>query len=283
MAAGDSAKVDQIAFHIYTSFPMSCVLRAPRSRVRYRERLISGSFNLKNPLATPGSTLIVEIDTYRALSTAPPPAVLAVQILFVVPPPGAGTALVHKPSGTHIEPEPRYVLLEEWVLAFAPSPPSASSTSSSASDTSRSSSTDEEGDVLPPTIYKNSIADTACVARRAEACGEEGAWGWADGREARVTGYSKVAAGRRCAGGSGWNEGWSEWRDAAWFRGIARGRGGRGAAAHEYPCFLGGSASSRHTDAFRNLRNHANLLARIARGAPLVALRRARCAPSAPR
>ncbi|KAJ7813570.1 hypothetical protein B0H13DRAFT_2141829, partial [Mycena leptocephala] len=101
----------------------------------------------------------------------PPQRALAVQILLVVPPPGGGTALVHKASGTRVEPEPRFVLLEEWVLAFAASSVSATSTSGastssastspSASDTttSRSSSTDDESsaDVLPPTIYKNAI------------------------------------------------------------------------------------------------------------------------------
>ncbi|KAJ6574141.1 autophagy-related protein 13-domain-containing protein [Mycena capillaripes] len=157
MAAGDSAKADQIAFHIYTK--LFHVLYAARAS---EQGPLQGKtdkwFNLETPLAAPGSTPTAELDAYRALSTAPPPPALAVQILLVVPPPGGGTALVHKPSGTRIEPEPRHVLLEEWILAFTPSPPSAPSTSSSSvSDTSRSSSTDEEADVLPPTIYKNAI------------------------------------------------------------------------------------------------------------------------------
>ncbi|KAJ7215664.1 hypothetical protein C8J57DRAFT_1483139 [Mycena rebaudengoi] len=82
---------------------------------------------------------------------------LALQILLAVPPAGGGLALVHAVSRTRVEPEPRWVLLEEWVLRFASSPSSsASSASSSASSTS---STDNGGrdEVLLPTIYKNAI------------------------------------------------------------------------------------------------------------------------------
>ncbi|KAJ6521989.1 hypothetical protein B0H19DRAFT_1386753 [Mycena capillaripes] len=130
MAAGDNAKADQIVFHIYTK--LLHILYATRASV---QGPLQGKtdkwFNLETPLAAPGRTPIAEV-------------------LLVVPPQGGGTALVQKPSGTRIEPEPRYVVLEEWVLEFAPSAPS---TLSSASDTNR----DEEMDVLLPTIYKNAI------------------------------------------------------------------------------------------------------------------------------
>ncbi|KAJ7177085.1 autophagy-related protein 13-domain-containing protein [Mycena filopes] len=177
MAAGDSAKADQIAFHIYTK--LFHVLYAARASEQGLSAGGSGKadkwFNLETPLAPAQATPTVELDSYRALSS--PHAnnqikPLSVQVLLVVPPPGGGTALVHKASGGRVEPEPRYVLLEEWVLAFATtstasstaSTASTSTASASASDAdsmsggSRSSSTDDEdAEVLPPTIYKNAI------------------------------------------------------------------------------------------------------------------------------
>ncbi|KAF7377113.1 Autophagy-related protein 13 [Mycena sanguinolenta] len=156
MAAGDSAKADQIAFHIYTK--LFHVLYAARaSELGPVQARTDKWFNLETAIAPPASTPTAELDAYRALSTSPPSRALVIQVLLVVPPPGGGTALVHKPSGTRIEPEPRFVLLEEWILAFTPSASSASSSVAS-SNTSRSSSTDDEDtEVLPATIYKNAI------------------------------------------------------------------------------------------------------------------------------
>ncbi|KAJ7646248.1 autophagy-related protein 13-domain-containing protein [Mycena polygramma] len=155
MAAGDSAKADQIAFHVYAK--LFHVLYAARASDQgAAPGKIDKWFNLQRPIAAPGNTPTAELDSYRALSSLPPPAPLAVQILLVVPPPGGGTALVHKPSGTRIEPEPRYVLLEEWVLAFTPSASSTASSTSAASDASTSTA-DEDVDVLPSTMYKNAI------------------------------------------------------------------------------------------------------------------------------
>ncbi|KAJ7787956.1 hypothetical protein B0H13DRAFT_2174518, partial [Mycena leptocephala] len=90
-----------------------------------------------------------------------------------------------------VEPEPRFVLLEEWVLAFTASSASSTSTSaastsfasaSSVSDTgsastSRSSSMDDESsaDVLPPTIYRNAIPLFARCAR-CYASSRRGGW-----------------------------------------------------------------------------------------------------------
>ncbi|KAJ7669886.1 hypothetical protein DFH06DRAFT_1293861 [Mycena polygramma] len=171
MAAGDSTKADQIVSHVYTK--LFHVLYAARASDQGAQGKIDKWFNLEAPIAAPVDTPTAELDAYRALSSLPPPAPFAIQVLLVVPPPGGGTALVHKPSGTRIEPEPRYVLLEEWVLGFTPgasSTASLTSTSSAASDTSA----DEDVDVLPSTIYKNAIplfralcaaAHSACVAR----------------------------------------------------------------------------------------------------------------------
>ncbi|KAJ7117227.1 autophagy-related protein 13-domain-containing protein [Mycena crocata] len=195
MAGGDSAKADQIAFHIYTK--LFHVLHAARASDQGPP---SGKtdkwFNLETPLAASGITPTAELDVYRALSafststssasqsasssslstasnksspsssSAGPPPPLAIQVLLAVPPPGGGTALVHAASGTRVEPEPRFVLLEEWALAFSPtaSTSSAASTASGASTattggggSSSSSGGSTNDEVLPPTIYKNAI------------------------------------------------------------------------------------------------------------------------------
>ncbi|KAJ7437386.1 hypothetical protein FB451DRAFT_1570684 [Mycena latifolia] len=145
MAAGDSAKADQIAFHIYTK--LFHVLHAARASEQGPPTGKTDKwFNLETPLTASATTPTGELDAYRALSALPAPRPLAVQVLLA--------------------PSPRFVLLEEWVLAFAPPASSAASSSSAAStksesrssaSTSRSSSTDEEADVAPPTIYKNAI------------------------------------------------------------------------------------------------------------------------------
>ncbi|KAK7000541.1 autophagy-related protein 13 [Favolaschia claudopus] len=210
MAAGDSAKADQIAFHIYTKLWHTVYTARASDQVGAGAGAQQGGktdkwFNLETPLAPPGNTPTAELDLYRALSssstsspthpsssssstsspthssaspsshpaTAPPP--LAIQVLLAIPPPGGGTALVHKPTNTRVEPEPRWVVLEEWVLGFVSS--SASSSTSSSSTTSATSTTsttststfgggggdrgggasDDEEDVLPSTIYKNAI------------------------------------------------------------------------------------------------------------------------------
>ncbi|KAJ7257142.1 autophagy-related protein 13-domain-containing protein [Mycena rebaudengoi] len=174
MAAGDSAKSDQIAFHIYTK--LFHVLYAARATDAFSSNPATARvdkwFNLETPLAPAPPA---ELDAYRALSSAPPPPPplapgdrdptptndaakpLTLQILLAVPPAGGGLALVHAASRTRVEPEPRWVLLEEWVLRFVTSPSSsASSASSSASSTSGTDNGDRD-EVLPPTIYKNAI------------------------------------------------------------------------------------------------------------------------------
>ncbi|KAJ6528563.1 hypothetical protein B0H19DRAFT_1083501 [Mycena capillaripes] len=130
---GNSAKADQIAF-IYTK--LFHVLNAARA---FDQGPLQGKtdkwFNLKTPLAAPGSTPTTEHDAYCAFPTAPPPAALAWHLhraRTAARPPGG--------MGTHVG-------------AFSTLCP----LDVVGSDTSRSSSTDEEADVLPPTIYKNAI------------------------------------------------------------------------------------------------------------------------------
>ncbi|KAJ7762999.1 phosphorylated protein that interacts with Vac8p, partial [Mycena metata] len=139
----DSTKADQIAFHIYTKlFHVLYAARASEQGVGAVGKADKW-FNLETALAPAQATPTVELDSYRALSSSSGIKPLAMQVLLVVPPPGGGTALVHKTSGTRVEPEPRYVLLEEWVLGF--------------SSTSTSTSEETDADVLPSTIYKNAI------------------------------------------------------------------------------------------------------------------------------
>ncbi|KAJ7834191.1 hypothetical protein B0H14DRAFT_3142378 [Mycena olivaceomarginata] len=124
MAPGDRAKADQIAFHIYTK--LFHVLYAARASDQGQGTGKTDKwFNLETPFAPPAATPTLELDAFRALCTSPPSpssssahrASMVVEVLLAVPPPGGGTALVHTSSGTRIEPEPRCVLLEEWVLA----------------------------------------------------------------------------------------------------------------------------------------------------------------------
>ncbi|KAJ7669901.1 hypothetical protein DFH06DRAFT_1372271 [Mycena polygramma] len=96
MAAGDSAKADQIAFHVYTKlFHVLYTARASDQGAAQGkiDKWYRIQFNIETPTAAPGNTPTAELDAYRALSSLPPPAPLAVQVLLVVPPPGGGIAL----------------------------------------------------------------------------------------------------------------------------------------------------------------------------------------------
>ncbi|CAK5276839.1 unnamed protein product [Mycena citricolor] len=198
--ADSRAKADQIAFRMYSK--LFHVVHAARASAEGPTGSGSGSgktdkwFNLETPIVSPAP----DFDTYRALSSAyyayastpaspsaqthhQDPPDLVIEVLLAVPPPGGGTALVHGPTQTRVEPQPSLVLLEEWRLgcmrrpqhhaasssasstassttaAGAPSSSSSSSSSSSASETSSIESIDTEdgADMQPSTIYKNAI------------------------------------------------------------------------------------------------------------------------------
>ncbi|KAJ7064357.1 autophagy-related protein 13-domain-containing protein [Mycena amicta] len=144
MAGDTTTKADQIAFHIYTKLWQ--VVENARIPDQGSQAKTDKWFNLETPITSTIPTL--ELDAYRVLSAIPNPRPLVIQVVLAVPPAGAGTALVHA-TRTRIEPEPRFVLLEEWTLACVPSSSSSSSTSS---DTSI-----DDTDILPSTIYKNTI------------------------------------------------------------------------------------------------------------------------------
>ncbi|KAF8203414.1 hypothetical protein K438DRAFT_1820135 [Mycena galopus ATCC 62051] len=200
MAPGDLVKADQIAFHIYTK--LFRVLYAASASEQGRGQGPGqpqgkvdnwAQVNLETPLAPSAVTPTAELDLYRSLSSSYPcpyssvsasdstpsssksPPPLALQVLLAIPSASTrgGTALVHISTGARVEPEPREVLLEEWVLAFSLSASTSGTTDSAstasrsssagggASDRSRKSSTDEDTDVLLPTMYKNAIPCSA--------------------------------------------------------------------------------------------------------------------------
>ncbi|KAJ7930921.1 hypothetical protein B0H13DRAFT_2530900 [Mycena leptocephala] len=129
MALGDSAKADQIAFHIYTKlFHVLYAARAAEQAPGPGQGKTDKWFNLETPLAPAASTPTLEFDAFRALSASPPP------------PPVSSVSAIS--------------------TSAASASSSTASTSSLASDpaTSRSSSTDESSaDVLPPTIYYKNV------------------------------------------------------------------------------------------------------------------------------
>ncbi|KAF8137939.1 hypothetical protein K438DRAFT_1996598 [Mycena galopus ATCC 62051] len=166
MEPGDLSKTDQIAFHIYTKL-LHVVYAARASEQGQGQGQPQGKvdkwFKLETPLALSAATPAGELDLYRSLSspypypylpvsasdsassslsTSQPP--LALQVLLVIPPSSSrgGTAIVHTPTGTRVEPEPRT------------SASGSSSAGGGASDPSWKSSTEE---VLPPTMYRNAI------------------------------------------------------------------------------------------------------------------------------
>jgi autophagy-related protein 13 len=120
MALGDSAKADQIAFHIYTKlfhvlYAARASEQAPGPAQGKTDKWVRISFLttisirfILNLFGFYCSSTSKQLDSFRALSASPPPpqTAPAVQILLVVPPPGGGTALVHKASGARVEPEP---------------------------------------------------------------------------------------------------------------------------------------------------------------------------------
>lgn len=83
-------------------------------------------------------------DKYRFISTYPPPPPLEIQVLLSIPELTNNQVLVYlapDSSRVRIEPTPRHIVLESWVLSFTPH------------------DIDEEDgvDVAPPTIYKHGI------------------------------------------------------------------------------------------------------------------------------
>lgn len=103
-------------------------------------------------LEVPDSDMFKEsLKIYRAVSAAPTPPPLVVQVLLSIPELGnSNQVLVYQTpdsTRTRVDPIPKHILLEEWILDFKTS----SHSQLWATDD------DEGGPVAPSTIYKHGI------------------------------------------------------------------------------------------------------------------------------
>jgi autophagy-related protein 13 len=102
---------------------------------------------------------------YRSVSSTPPPP-FELQVLLSVPELTSNQVLVYQApdsSRVRIEPTPRHILLETWLLVFSPTPSSPSSSSRQQQQyrygevDSSASTSSSSGEVAPSTIYKHCI------------------------------------------------------------------------------------------------------------------------------
>jgi autophagy-related protein 13 len=96
-------------------------------------------------LETPDADLFREhLRIYRAVSVPPTPPPFELQVLLSVPELTHDQVLVHlSPSGSRlrVEPTPRFILIESWLLSFNPIPYHVQ----------------DNPDIAPSTIYKHGI------------------------------------------------------------------------------------------------------------------------------
>ncbi|KAL1739721.1 autophagy-related protein 13-domain-containing protein [Schizophyllum fasciatum] len=115
--SNEQQKTDQIAAHLYTK--LAHVVnhgRATETRAGKTDKW----FNLD----LPDSEVLTREDRerYKAVSIPPHPPPLELQVLLTVPP-APNQALVYAPADAprvRVEPAPRAVVLESWVLTFVP-------------------------------------------------------------------------------------------------------------------------------------------------------------------
>ncbi|KZP26762.1 hypothetical protein FIBSPDRAFT_674560, partial [Athelia psychrophila] len=145
--SNDIQKADQIAYRLFTK--LALVVHQARTTADQQQRLqpkVDKWFNLE----TPDTDLYRDqLRIYRSISApwpAPPPPPLELQVLLVVPELANNQVLVYQApdaSRVPVDPAPRFILLEKWLLAFT----AATAGSGESSD----------GDVAPSTIYKHGI------------------------------------------------------------------------------------------------------------------------------
>ncbi|KAJ2920696.1 hypothetical protein H1R20_g16397, partial [Candolleomyces eurysporus] len=139
--SNDIQKADQIAFHFYTK--LFYVVNQSRATAEPRTQgKVDKWFNLE----TPDSDLFTKEakEPYKNISLALPsggPPPLEIQVVLSVPELANNQVLVHPSSTTRIEPTPRFIVLESFVLSFTP----------------RREDEHESIDVALPTIYKHGI------------------------------------------------------------------------------------------------------------------------------
>ncbi|EGN94527.1 phosphorylated protein that interacts with Vac8p, partial [Serpula lacrymans var. lacrymans S7.3] len=140
--SNDTQKANQIAFRFYTK--LALVVNHARATVepKYQAK-VDKWFNLE----TPDSDLFKEhLRIYRSVSDSPPPPPLEVQVVLSIPELTSNQVLVYlapDSSRLRIEPTPRHILLETWLLTFNP--------------TAQIRHEDDRGDVAPSTMYKHGI------------------------------------------------------------------------------------------------------------------------------
>lgn len=138
--SNDIQKADQIAHRFYTKLCLVVSNARATSELKSQTK-VDKWFNLE----TPDSDLFRDhLRVYKAVSVAPAPPPLELQVLLSVPDLTTNQVLVHlahDSSRSRVDPTPRHIVLENWLLNFIP-------------EVCRDSDADV---VAPSTIYKHGI------------------------------------------------------------------------------------------------------------------------------
>ncbi|KAG1803998.1 autophagy-related protein 13-domain-containing protein [Suillus subaureus] len=138
--SNDIQKADQIAHRFYTKLCLVVSNARATSELKSQSK-VDKWFNLE----TPDSDLLRDhLRIYKAVSTAPAPPPFELQVLLSVPDLITNQVLVHlahDSSRFRIDPTPRHIVLEKWLLNFVPEARGDSDADS----------------VAPSTIYKHGI------------------------------------------------------------------------------------------------------------------------------
>ncbi|KAG2119376.1 autophagy-related protein 13-domain-containing protein [Suillus clintonianus] len=141
--SNDIQKADQIAHRFYTKLCLVVSNARATSELKSQSK-VDKWFNLE----TPDSDLFKDhLRTYKAVSTAPAPPQFELQVLLSVPDLVTNQVLVHlahDSSRSRVDPTPKHIVLENWLLNFTPSFSEAPGDSDADS-------------VAPSTIYKHGI------------------------------------------------------------------------------------------------------------------------------
>lgn len=138
--SNDIQKADQIAHRFYTKLCL-VVLNARATSELKSHTKVDKWFNLE----TPDSDLFRDhLRVYKAVSSSPAPPPLELQVLLSIPDLTTNQVLVHlahDSSRSRVDPTPRHIVLENWLLNFVPEACGDSDSDS----------------VAPSTIYKHGI------------------------------------------------------------------------------------------------------------------------------
>jgi autophagy-related protein 13 len=138
--SNDIQKADQIAHRFYTKLCLVVSNARATSELKSQSK-VDKWFNLE----TPDSDLLRDhLRIYKAVSTAPAPPPFELQVLLSVPDLVTNQVLVHlahDSSRFRVDPTPRHIVLEKWLLNFVPEARGDSDADS----------------VAPSTIYKHGI------------------------------------------------------------------------------------------------------------------------------